>query len=83
MTPQPRAPETLTKKQRQRAAKREEEKATKVALESQRQERLAQHKRGLESARIAELYNRKGPSPRSVSGDMIASVNSDGKMIWD
>lgn len=45
------APESLTKKQRQNAAKRDVKKAAKAEAESQRQELLAKHKRELERAR--------------------------------
>lgn len=48
------APETLTKKQRQNAAKREAQKTQKEDAEAERQAALAKHKRDLERARMAE-----------------------------
>lgn len=72
--PQPRAPETLTKKQRQNAAKRAAEKVAKAEGEAARQTLLAEHKRDLERERIAEQHKTR----RDVSGGgMTGNVNSD------
>lgn len=62
-TAQLKAPETLTKRQRQHAAKKEMEKALKVEAEVDRQARLARHKRDQERERISQQHSRKGPSP--------------------
>ena len=47
------APETLTKKQRQNAARREAQKAAKHDAEAERQALLAKHKRELERTRMS------------------------------
>ena len=77
-TPQ-KAPETLTKKQRQHAAKREAEKAAKAAAEAERLATLAKHKRELERTRIAEQAK---SSSKNVSGGMSAYVDENGKLVW-
>ncbi|KAI0630717.1 hypothetical protein C8Q77DRAFT_1200026 [Trametes polyzona] len=74
------APETLTKKQRQHAAKREAEKAAKAEAEAARLAALAKHKRELERARIAEQAK---ASKKQTSGGMSASVDENGKLIWE
>ena len=66
----------MTKKQRQNAAKREAQKATKAAAEAQRLATLAKHKRELEKERIAEQYSKKG-------GGSSASVDNQGHLVWD
>jgi len=76
----PTAPETITKRQRQNAAKRETQKAAKADAEAERQARLAQHKRELELAKIAEQYSK--PSSKNVSGGMTAYVDENGKLVW-
>ncbi|KAI0664380.1 hypothetical protein C8Q70DRAFT_1049870 [Cubamyces menziesii] len=79
-TPTPQtAPETLTKKQRQHAARREAEKAAKAQAEAERLATLAQHKRSLEKARMAEQAK---ASKKQVSGGMSAYVDENGKLVW-
>ncbi|KIK67889.1 hypothetical protein GYMLUDRAFT_36688 [Collybiopsis luxurians FD-317 M1] len=75
------APETLTKRQRQNAARREAEKSAKAEAERQREAALAQHRRQQESARIEAQYA-KG-TKNATSGGMKASVDERGKLIWD
>ncbi|KAI8985682.1 hypothetical protein BD414DRAFT_578504 [Trametes punicea] len=77
-TPQ-KAPETMTKKQRQHAARREAEKAAKAQAEAERLAVLAQHKREVEKARIAEQNK---SSKKQVSGGMSAYVDENGKLVW-
>lgn len=78
-TPAQTAPESLTKKQRQNAAKRDAQKAAKAEAEAERQARLARHKRELEHAKIAEHY---GKSSKTASGGMTAYVDENGKLVW-
>ncbi|KAI0369822.1 hypothetical protein BV20DRAFT_967507 [Pilatotrama ljubarskyi] len=79
-TPTPlKAPETLTKKQRQHAAKREAEKAAKAQAEAERLATLAKHKREVERARIAEQAK---ASKKQASGGMSAYVDENGKLVW-
>jgi uncharacterized Zn finger protein (UPF0148 family) len=59
--PQPKAPETLTKRQRQHTAKREADKALKADSEIARQARLAKYRRDQERERMAEQQSRKDP----------------------
>ncbi|KAI0741281.1 hypothetical protein C8Q80DRAFT_1193465 [Daedaleopsis nitida] len=73
------APETLTKKQRQHAARREAEKAAKADAEAQRIATLAKHKRELERNRMAEQAK---ISKKTPSGGMSASVDDNGKLVW-
>ena len=73
------APESLTKKQRQHAAKREAEKAAKAEAEQERLATLARHKRELERARVAEQAK---TNKKAVSGGMSATVDENGKLIW-
>ncbi|OSD05257.1 hypothetical protein PYCCODRAFT_1432425 [Trametes coccinea BRFM310] len=73
------APETLTKKQRQHAARREAEKAAKAQAEAERLATLAKHKRELEKARIAEQSK---AAKKQVSGGMSAYVDESGKLVW-
>ncbi|TFK24052.1 hypothetical protein FA15DRAFT_619886 [Coprinopsis marcescibilis] len=70
-----------TKKQRQNAQKKEAQKATKVAAEEERLAALARHKRDLERLRIAEQASK--PAGKTVSGGMKASVNENGKLVWE
>ncbi|KAH9839959.1 uncharacterized protein C8Q71DRAFT_470692 [Rhodofomes roseus] len=78
-TTTPTASESVSKKQRQNAAKRDAQKTAKVEAEAERQARLAQHKRELERAKIAEQYSK--PS-KNVSGGMTAYVDENGKLVW-
>lgn len=73
------APEAPTKKQRQNAAKKEAQKAAKAEAEVERQARLAQHKRELERAKIAEQYHKPA---KGLSGGMTAYVDESGKLVW-
>ncbi|KAG8721126.1 hypothetical protein FRC09_008388 [Ceratobasidium sp. 395] len=75
--------ETLSKKQRQNAAKRDAAKAAKVDSEADRQARLAAHKRELERERIAQQYAKSAPGKGKASGGMTASVNEKGSLVWD
>ena len=72
------APETLTKKQRQHAAKREAEKAAKAEAEAERLAMLAKHKRELERARMAEQAK---TSKNTTGGGMSAYVDENGKLV--
>ncbi|KAH9921698.1 uncharacterized protein BXZ73DRAFT_104319 [Epithele typhae] len=73
------ASESVTKKQRQRAAKKDAEKSAKADAEAQRLATLAKHKRELEQARMAEQSK---SSRNTASGGMSASVDENGKLIW-
>ncbi|KAH7885686.1 hypothetical protein F5I97DRAFT_1809179 [Phlebopus sp. FC_14] len=75
------ASETMTKKQRQNAKKRELMKAAKAEAEATRLAGLAKHKRELERQRIIEL-SREGGGKRP-SGGMQASVDHRGKLVWE
>ncbi|CCM00732.1 uncharacterized protein FIBRA_02772 [Fibroporia radiculosa] len=72
-------PETVTKKQRQNAAKRDAQKAARADADAEREARLAKHKRELERARIAEQY---GKTSKAMSGGMTAYVDENGKLVW-
>lgn len=74
-------PEDLTKKQRQNANKREAQKSTKAAAESERLAVLAKHKRELERIRIMEQSqsSKKG----KTSGGMTSVVDDRGKLVWE
>ncbi|KAI0072640.1 hypothetical protein K474DRAFT_1667581 [Panus rudis PR-1116 ss-1] len=76
------APETITKKQRQHAAKREAQKAAKAEAEAERLAKLAKHKQELERERIAEQYKTQAKN-KKTSGGMTAFVNEKGQMVWD
>jgi len=78
----PKAPETLTKRQRQNAQKRENEKAGKADAEAERLARLAKHKRELEKAKMVEQYAGKS-GVKSPSGGMTATVDERGKLVWE
>jgi hypothetical protein len=74
------APETLTKRQRQNAARRERQKDVKADEEAQRIAALAKHKRELERVRMAEQL----AAPRSkIGGGMKAAVDAGGKLVWE
>lgn len=77
-TPQ-KAPETLTKKQRQHAARREATKAAKADVEAERLATLAKHKRELDRTRMAEQAK---SSKKTTSGGMSAYVDENGKLVW-
>jgi len=77
------APETLTKKQRQNAQKREQQKSAKLEAEAQRLTTLANHKRDLEKVRMDELFGNNRASSSKPSGGMRATVNERGKLIWE
>jgi len=76
----PTAPEAMTKKQRQNAAKREAQKTAKAESEAERQARLARHKRELEQAKIAEQYSK---SSKSIGGGMNPYVDEKGKLVFE
>ncbi|KAF8060642.1 hypothetical protein FPV67DRAFT_1423426 [Lyophyllum atratum] len=77
----PAAPETLTKRQRQNASKREALKAGKAQDEKERLAMLAKHKRELEKERMAE--QQKAGGGKKTSGGMTASVDERGKLVWE
>jgi DNA-binding protein H-NS len=77
---QSKAPETLTKKQRQNAAKRDTEKALKAEAETERQAALRAHKKELEKVKMAEQAKPKG---KVLSGGMTASVDKNGRLVWE
>ncbi|KAH6910504.1 hypothetical protein BKA70DRAFT_1100620 [Coprinopsis sp. MPI-PUGE-AT-0042] len=74
-------PEPMSKKQRQNAQKRDAQKAAKAASEEERLAAVAQHKRGLERVRMAEQAKKSGG--KTVSGGMKASVDENGKLVWE
>lgn len=74
---------TLTKKQRQNAAKRAAEKEVKAASEKERVEALKKHQREVEKARMAELAKQRGSGKGKVSGGMSASVDEGGRLVWN
>jgi hypothetical protein len=73
------APETLTKRQRQNAQRREAQKAAKSEAEAERLATLAKHKRELEKAKMTEQFSSKG----KTGGGMNASVDDKGRLVWD
>ncbi|KZT25213.1 hypothetical protein NEOLEDRAFT_1178628 [Neolentinus lepideus HHB14362 ss-1] len=79
-TPEFKAPESLTKKQRQNAAKREAQKTAKAQAEAERLALLAKHKRELERQRMAEQAASQG---KKTSGGMTATVDEKGKLVWE
>ncbi|KAF8624206.1 hypothetical protein AX17_007194 [Amanita inopinata Kibby_2008] len=76
------APETLTKRQRQNAKKREAAKSAKADTEGQRLATLAKHKQQLEKTKMIEQLAGKGGG-KSASGGMKASVDDNGKLVWE
>ncbi|KAF8987520.1 hypothetical protein BDQ17DRAFT_1435580 [Cyathus striatus] len=76
------APETLTKRQRQNASRREAEKEAKAALEAEQQAALANHRRELEKLRMAEQQQKEKKGTK-VSGGMKASVDDNGRLVWE
>jgi hypothetical protein len=75
----------MTKRQRQNAQKRDNEKAAKAEVESQRLAVLTNHKRELERNRMLEQYSDKsgGKSSSATSGGMKAIVDERGKLVWE
>ncbi|KAL1745544.1 hypothetical protein HDZ31DRAFT_36175 [Schizophyllum fasciatum] len=73
--------ETLSKRQRQNAKKREVQKEVKAQAEAERLANLAKHKRELEKARMVEQYAKS--SKGKQSGGMTASVDEHGKLVWE
>ncbi|KAG6860824.1 hypothetical protein C0995_007155 [Termitomyces sp. Mi166 len=78
---QKKAPETLTKRQRQNAARREAQKVMKEEAEHERRATLARHQRELENERMKEQARGKGG--KKVSGGMMAVVSESGKLVWE
>lgn len=70
-----------TKKQRQNAKKREANKAAKAEAEAQRLAALAKHKQQLEREKMIEQLS-KGRN-KAPSGGMNASVDDNGKLVWE
>lgn len=79
-TPPTKAPDTMTKKQRQRAEKQAAAKLSKQEADAARLATFAKHKREKEQTEIAEMYKRQG---KKVSGGMTSSVDSMGHLVWD
>ncbi|KAH8831721.1 hypothetical protein DL96DRAFT_1588777 [Flagelloscypha sp. PMI_526] len=76
------APETMSKKARQNAARREREKGEKAAAEQERLATLAKHKKALEKVKMDEQWN-QNRSKGKVSGGMHATVDGDGRLVWE
>ncbi|KAJ3838547.1 hypothetical protein EV361DRAFT_897090 [Lentinula raphanica] len=76
------APETMTKRQRQNAARRDAEKSAKAAAEQERLATLARHKRELERAKMDAQFG-KGGGKKATSGGMKAVIDEKGKLVWD
>jgi hypothetical protein len=73
-----------TKRQRQNAAKRETQKAAKASAEADRLATLAKHKRELERTKMLEQFaSGGGGKGGKTSGGMKASVDGNGKLVWD
>lgn len=73
-----------TKRQRHNANKREAQKVAKAAAEADRLATLAKHKRELERIQMAEQFASGGRGKASkVSGGMKASVDANGKLVWE
>ncbi|KAF9465523.1 hypothetical protein BDZ94DRAFT_349434 [Collybia nuda] len=75
------APEALTKRQRQNANKREAQKALKAEVEVERLSTLARHQRELEKAKMIEQFGKGGGN--KTSGGMKATVDERGKLVWE
>jgi LmbE family N-acetylglucosaminyl deacetylase len=71
----------LNKKQRQNAKKREVTKAAKAEAEAQRLAALAKHKQQLERERTIEQLSKS--RSKAPSGGMNASVDDNGKLVWE
>ncbi|TFK66667.1 hypothetical protein BDN72DRAFT_843888 [Pluteus cervinus] len=80
-TQSPSDSQTLNKKQRQRQQRREAQKAGKADAEAERLATLAKHKRELEKVRMAEQQEAK-KSGKGVSGGMNATVDENGRLVW-
>ncbi|KAJ3851715.1 hypothetical protein EV368DRAFT_74451 [Lentinula lateritia] len=76
------APETMNKRQRQNAARREADKFAKADAERERIAALARHQRELDSARMEAQYG-KGAGKKTPSGGMKAVIDERGKLVWD
>jgi len=76
------APETLTKRQRQNAQKRDAQKALKAESEAERLATLSKHKRELERSKMIEQFSQKGKG-KSTGGGMKATVDEHGKLVWE
>ncbi|KAF8550980.1 hypothetical protein OG21DRAFT_1513338 [Imleria badia] len=74
-------PETMTKKQRQNARKRELAKSAKAEAEVSRLQGLANHQRELERLRIIEQSQQGGG--KRPSGGMHATVDDRGNLVWE
>ncbi|KIJ55517.1 hypothetical protein M422DRAFT_24083 [Sphaerobolus stellatus SS14] len=79
-SPPSKASETMNKKQRQRAMKKESDKASRAEGEAERLATLARHRREAEKAKIAELYK---PGKPKIGGGMFASLDSESKLVWE
>jgi len=71
--------------QKKNAKRAEAKKAARIQEEEDRQRRLKMHKKDLEREKINEIYKTQkassGPGGRSnVAG---ASVDANGKLVWD
>jgi hypothetical protein len=72
-----------TKKQRQNAVKRDARKVAKAEAESERLATLAKHKRELEKLRMEEQFKHQGKAKSTVSGGMKATIDENGKLVWE
>ena len=73
-----------SKRQRQNAAKREAQKVAKASAEADRLATLAKHKRELERAKMVEQFaGGGGGKGGKTSGGMTASVDANGKLVWE
>lgn len=72
-----------SKRQRQNAVKRDAQKANKAAAEAERLATLARHKRELERTKMLEQYAGGGKGKKVTSGGMKATVDANGKMVWE
>ena len=73
--------EAASKRQRQNAQKRENQKAVKADAEAERLAVLAKHKRELEKVRMAEQLSKS--AGKTPSGGMKATVDDRGKLVWE
>ncbi|KII87029.1 hypothetical protein PLICRDRAFT_55089 [Plicaturopsis crispa FD-325 SS-3] len=73
--------ETLTKRQRQNAAKRDAARSAKAEADAVQAALLAQHKRELERERMKAQQS--GGRSKLTSGGSTATVDGNGKLVWD
>ncbi|KAF8511813.1 hypothetical protein BU17DRAFT_96872 [Hysterangium stoloniferum] len=83
LAPPSRGPETLTKKQKQHAARRDAVKTAKADIEKDRLARQEKHRREAEKARIEEQYGHSKGGRRKVAGGMNGYVSAEGKLVFE